>query len=598
MIYRNNLNHIWSELIIEELIRNGIDLFCISPGSRSTPLTAAAAYNKKAKKIISYDERGSGFYALGFGQASQKPAAIIVTSGTAVANLYPSVIEAFQSKIPMIILTADRPPELQKAGANQTINQENIFGNYTRWFFNMPCPDYNINPSFVLSNIDNAIRLSMSEPKGPVHLNFMFREPLEPFDSEDNVLDKNYLSEIEQWTNKTGSYWNFVRTLKNCDKYPYEKILELISINKKGLISIGRLSSDDERKYILKLLNILKWPVYADIISGLRFKKSAGTNIIKHFDMNILSSVFCENAKPEVVLHFGERITSKRFFEFLKAYRPEIFINVKNDNVRYNPEHLALTTIEADICNFCDCLTNMIKKIKQKEDFRSFYDKKACQAQKIIDRNIKEEKALNEVFIARYISKNLSEEFCLFLSNSMPVRDFELYSDCKDLNIKVGSNRGASGIDGVIASAAGFATGNKKAGILVTGDIAFIHDINSLSLLGRSDFPLIVVLINNNGGGIFNFLPISGFKEIFDEYFVTPHGYQFAGAAENFKIKHNSAYNKNDFKDLFEDAKLSAKNKKESSIIEAHTNGEYDFKFRKKIKYEIIEMLEDKSIIF
>lgn len=591
MIKNNNLNQIWSGLAVEELLRHEIDFFCISPGSRSTPLASAAAFNRRAQKIIAYDERGSGFYALGYGQALQKPAVIIVTSGTAVSNLFPSVVEAFLSKIPMIILTADRPPELQDTGANQTINQDNIFGRYVKWFFNMPCPDYAINPSFVLSNIDNAVKSSMSEPKGPVHLNFMFREPLAPLPHKQGDICKKYILEANSWAGKSAPYCSYTKTEKNCRHYPDDIILKTISGNNRGLISVGKLSSDSDRESLLKLIRILKWPVYADITSGLRLNKSAGTNIIKHFDTAILEPDFCLYAKPEAVIHFGNRITSKRFFEFFKLYSPEIFANVKNDNVRYNPEHLPVVTVESEINIFCDYLAGRIKDLKQKEDFKDFYEKKAEEAQRIIDINLGEDTELSEVFISRFLSRNLPDDSCLFLSNSMPVRDFELYAESTDLNIKVGSNRGASGIDGIIASSAGFAAGNRKICTLVIGDIAFIHDINSLSLIKKSGFPVIIILINNNGGGIFNFLPVSECSEIFKEYFIAPHNYRFSGAAENFKIKHNYAFTRDDFIKLFEDAGSNAQNEKESCIIEAVTNDEHDYRLRKKIKREIISIL-------
>jgi len=175
-----NYNELWGKLIIEELIRNNVNYFCISPGSRSTPLVCAAARNKKAQKVICFDERGNAFHALGYAQAAKKPAAVIVTSGTAAANLFPAIVEAHQSSIPMIILTADRPPELLDTGANQTINQVEIFGRYVKWFFGFPCPDKNINPKMILTAIDYAAYLSSRSPEGPVHINCMFREPLEP----------------------------------------------------------------------------------------------------------------------------------------------------------------------------------------------------------------------------------------------------------------------------------------------------------------------------------------------------------------------------------------------------------------------------------
>jgi len=196
----------------------------------------------------------------------------------------------------------------------------------------------------------------------------MFREPLEPSYDKGNEINKDYLSEIDLWMKKTSPYCNLVKTIKKCENYPDDIILKIISDNNKGLISVGKLSSDEDRESILKLFNVLRWPIYADITSGLRFKSLAGTNIIKHFDMNIMSPELCMAAKPEAVLHLGGRITSKRFFEFLKTHRPNAFINVKNDASRYNPEHLASITIEAEICNFCDDLTDKIRNLKQKED--------------------------------------------------------------------------------------------------------------------------------------------------------------------------------------------------------------------------------------
>ncbi|MCA9399406.1 MAG: 2-succinyl-5-enolpyruvyl-6-hydroxy-3-cyclohexene-1-carboxylic-acid synthase, partial [Candidatus Omnitrophica bacterium] len=197
IINTSNINTIWASLIIEELIRCGVDYFCISPGSRSTPLAVAVANHKKARSFIHFDERGSAFHALGYAAAAKKAACVITTSGTAVANLFPAVIETAKKKLPLIILTADRPPELRFTGANQTIDQVKIFGDYTNWFFDMPAPSTDCAPEFILTSIDQAVAKANGYPKGPVHLNCMFREPLAPLNDKNNYA--KYLTTVKNW---------------------------------------------------------------------------------------------------------------------------------------------------------------------------------------------------------------------------------------------------------------------------------------------------------------------------------------------------------------------------------------------------------------
>ena len=346
---KNNLNTFWGKIIIEEFIRNGIDYFCISPGSRSTPLTSAAALNKKAIIKMVYDERSNGYLALGYGKFKRKPAVIITTSGTAVPNLYPSIVEAHCSNIPVIILTADRPPEMQGVNANQTIDQEKIFGNYVKLFFNLPCPDINIMPEFILDTIDYAINESIKRPCGPVHINCQFRKPLEPINS---IIDKDYVKNIKKWQISGKPHARYISDLKQTpditgDQYISE-IIDTINSTSKGLISIGTLNPNMETTEIIKLINKLNWPVYADVTSGLRLTK-CGSNIIRHFDQDILSSKFNHRAAPEVFLHIGGRITSKRFGHFLKQTHPKKFIIVNENGGRNDPSQGINTYIETDI---------------------------------------------------------------------------------------------------------------------------------------------------------------------------------------------------------------------------------------------------------
>ncbi|MHB1275248.1 MAG: 2-succinyl-5-enolpyruvyl-6-hydroxy-3-cyclohexene-1-carboxylic-acid synthase [Candidatus Humimicrobiaceae bacterium] len=594
MIQKNvNFNELWGKLIIEELIRNNVDYFCISPGSRSAPLVCAAARNKKAQKIICLDERGSAFHALGYAQATNKPAAVIVTSGTAVANLFPAIVEAHQNSVPMVVLTADRPPELLDTGANQTINQAEIFGRYVKWFFGFPCPDKTIHPKMILTAIDYAVYLSTNSPEGPVHINCMFREPLEP----DEYIDENQyktedLFNLSKWSRSKNPYTFYVNSKITCgDPEIIKQISEIIQKEKKGLISIGPLKTSEEKKEVLELVKKINWPVYADITSCLRLNDEINTNIIKHFDQDILSLEFNKKASPDTVIHFGGKITSKRFHQFLNQNHPENYIIIKDNPIRYDPVHLITMHVESDIVCFCRDISRMIKTKKQ-TDFKHFYDIRAKKAQEIIEKYINDQADVDEVFVSRCISEEIPDKSCLFLSNSMPIRDLELYGQSSSREIIIGSNRGASGIDGIISSAIGFTNGFVKICTLLIGDIAFMHDLNSLATISSLKKPLIIVVINNNGGGIFHFLPIVKIKDIFEEYFATPHNLNFEGAAKSFKINYFSVSTNKEFRKIYKDALKLAGEKETSSIIEVFTDRESNLKLRKEIKDKIIKVFE------
>ena len=586
-----NFNELWGKIIIEELIRNGVNYFCISPGSRSTPLVCAAARNKKAQKIICFDERGSAFHALGYAQATNKPAAVIVTSGTAVANLFPAIVEAHQNNIPMIVLTADRPPELQDTGANQTINQVDIFGRFVKWFFGFPCPDQSIHPKMLLTAIDYAVYLSARSPEGPVQVNCMFREPLEP----DEYIGKNKPAledqyNLSNWNRSKSPYTLYSDSKITCSNpAAIKQISEIISKEDKGLISIGSLKTREERTEVLELVKKIKWPVYADITSSLRLNDEIGTNIIKHFDQEILSPEFNKKASPKTVIHFGGKITSKRLHQFINQNHPKNFIIVKDNPIRYDPIHLATHHVETDIVCFCHEISQLITSGRQ-SDFKDFYSIRAEKVQEIIENNINEEAEADEVFVSRCISKEIPDKSCLFLSNSMPIRDLELYGESSSKEILIGSNRGASGIDGIISSAIGFANGFEEICTLLIGDIAFIHDLNSLASVKSLKKAIIIVVINNNGGGIFHFLPIVKIKDIFEDYFAAPHNFNFEGAAKSFKINYFSTSKNKDFRKIYKNALKSAQEKESSSIIEVFTDREHNLRLRKEIKDKILKV--------
>ena len=578
-----NLNTFWASLIVEELVRNGIEYFCISPGSRSTPLVVAVARNKKARSIVCYDERSCAFFAVGFARATGKPAVVITTSGTAAANLYPAVTEASNDKVPLIILTADRPPELIDCGANQTIDQPKMFGAYTRWHFDLPCPDETIAPEMVLTTVDQALYRSRYNNAGPVHINCRYREPLEP---DGAVPSDDYLENIAKWQESAEPFSAYRKPAISVSKETLDSLVGIIDSSERVMVVAGKLNTDKERRATLGLIEKLKCPVYADLTSGLRLTE-CGTNLIRYYDPELISAEFNERAKPSVVIHLGGRTTSKRVGQFFDLNRPDNFVVIKNSPQRYDPVHAVTMHIEADVGEVCLALCDQVKT-KSAGEYAKFFELKAELATEVITGNIDNEERMSEPFIAREISKSLPKGGALFVSNSMPIRDVDLYGVTTRADVNIAANRGVSGIDGIISSAAGFAEGKETPTTALVGDMAFMHDINGLSLLGKIGVPVIVVVINNKGGGIFHFLPISECDDVFEDYFAASHDFTLAGVAETFGID----YYKVDNKDAFAEAYGKAVKKGAAAVIEASTDREADFRLRRKIKAEIITAME------
>ncbi|MCH7759687.1 2-succinyl-5-enolpyruvyl-6-hydroxy-3-cyclohexene-1-carboxylic-acid synthase, partial [Patescibacteria group bacterium] len=311
-----NINILWANLIIEELTRFGINYFCISPGSRSSPLTITTAKHPQVKTNLFYDERGAAFHALGYARASKIPAVLICTSGTAAANYYPAVIEASQEYIPLIVLSADRPPELRNSGANQTIDQVNLYGKYPRLFFDFPCPNEKDEASFVLSKIDMAVSYATGINPGPVHLNCMFREPLA---LQKEPWPQDYLNSLDNWPTTKDTFKKRVTVSQNLTKNDLLKVIKIIEENRGGIILAGRNENHDDRQAILKLADKLNWPVFADITSGLRFNSSE--KVIHYFDQILLSDAIKERFYNVPIIHFGGQFVSKRLLQFLENHK-------------------------------------------------------------------------------------------------------------------------------------------------------------------------------------------------------------------------------------------------------------------------------------
>ncbi len=582
-IHSENINMLWGSLLVEELLRNRITYFCISPGSRSSPLTIAVARNGQAVTRICYDERGAAFHALGYARATGRPAVLICTSGTALANYLPAVVEASVDVVPLLILSADRPPELLDSGANQAILQPGIFGKYVRWRFDLPCPDEKIPPETVLTTVDQAVYRALRSPAGPVHLNCHFREPLAPTTQE---IPANYLQSISAWEQGKQPFTAYSRPILQQPPSAMEDIRRLVGRAKHGILVSGNLHSEADRKASRKLAIALGWPLFADILSGLRLGNDTA-NHVACFDQLLLSDELQQSLRPDVILHLGGRLTSKLFLQFMEKYSPQEYIMVAEHPYRHDPAHRLTNRLEMSVADFCSRLMEGLSP-QIDEDWTARIAKKSQLVSEIIEEQLAKRADLTEPEIARLISQNIPAGHALFLASSLPIREMDMFADAGRAAVPIAANRGASGIDGTIASASGFAQGFNRAVTLLIGDLAFLHDLNSLSLLKSNSQPLIIVLLNNGGGGIFSFLPVAEFKEIFDPWFSTPHDYTFENAARLFQLDYFSPHSREEFLQSYSQAVQNGK----SALIEIQTDRESNFKLQKDLRQKVLEILK------
>ena len=343
-------NRLWADLIVEELVRCGVDFFCVAPGSRSTPLVAALANNERARSLVHFDERGTAFAALGYARATGLPAAWITTSGTAVANGLPAVVEAATDGVPMVLLTADRPPELRQTGANQTIDQPDIFGDFVRWRFDLPAPSLDVDPASVLTTVDQAVYRAGRSPKGPVHLNLMFREPLIPGPEEYETPAAG----PERWRAAAEPYTRYASAGPAVDGAEVDALWEKLRPVRRGLVVAGRLATRAQGEAVQRLAHALGWPLLPDVGSQIRLGGD-GRNAA-FYDVLLAEGAFAGAHAPEAVIHFGGRALSKRLEGFVARHRPDPYVVVREHPFRLDPAHLVTHSVEAGIEDLCAAL--------------------------------------------------------------------------------------------------------------------------------------------------------------------------------------------------------------------------------------------------
>ncbi|MCU1399435.1 MAG: 2-succinyl-5-enolpyruvyl-6-hydroxy-3-cyclohexene-carboxylate synthase [Acidimicrobiales bacterium] len=496
--------------LVDEWICNGVRHAVVAPGSRSTPLALALAARTELELDVFHDERSAAFAALGIGLDTGVPAILLCTSGTAAAHFHAAVVEAHQSAVPMLVCTADRPPELCDVGAPQTIDQTRLYGAAVRWFHDPGVAAAEASGTW-RSMASHAFASSTGLWPGPVHLNLPFREPLVGTAGE---LPPRRLA------GRSATSSAVTPALADI-----ADIAAMIS-GRRGVIVAGRGGGDPF--VVAELALALGWPVMADVRGGLRLGRWSGAAadggvVVAAFDDILRSAVFAGAHSPEVVIRLGEAPASKVLGQWLSAL-DAVQVHVSSLPTWSDADGVIDRHVTADVSVVCGALAEKAEVV----DGAWLADWMAAEriAQTEIDSVLgAQDVALSEPCVARSLARSLPQGANLVVSSSMPIRDVEWYAD-RVGDARVFANRGANGIDGVVATATGIALATQAPTFVLIGDVAFLHDSSSLTALAARSVDLRIVLVDNDGGGIFSFLPQSAAleRDRFELLFGTPHG--------------------------------------------------------------------------
>ncbi|RSD27860.1 2-succinyl-5-enolpyruvyl-6-hydroxy-3-cyclohexene-1-carboxylic-acid synthase [Mesobacillus subterraneus] len=512
---------------VAEMAKTGVKDVVISPGSRSTPMALVMAEHPDLRIHIQIDERSASFFALGIAKATRRPVALLCTSGTAAANYYPAVIEASISRIPLIILTADRPHELRDVGAPQAIDQIHLYGKNVKWFVEMAPPERTEDMiRYARTVCGRAAATASSYPQGPVHLNFPFREPLIP------IMDEG----IFELTERSGGYVDIQNGHLSLSDDMFEEIAQDLSSYKKGIIVCGQLNSSRFADEVIALAGKLKFPIIADPLSQLRSGEHDGHFIIDAYDAFLRNEDAKVKLKPDVIIRFGAMPISKALTIFIKENRNARQFVVDSGAGWREPTMSASNMLYCDEAVFCQKVGSYADQVIGTEYLDSWLSVNEL-AKDHLSR-ISEVDELSEGKLFHKLVGMLPDGATLFVGNSMPIRDLDSFFLFNKKNIKVMANRGANGIDGIVSTALGVASVSQPC-YLVLGDLTFYHDLNGLLAAKLYNLNIHIIVINNNGGGIFSFLPQANEPKHFEKLFGTPLDLDFRHAVEMYNGKYD-----------------------------------------------------------
>ncbi|MBT2657028.1 2-succinyl-5-enolpyruvyl-6-hydroxy-3-cyclohexene-1-carboxylic-acid synthase [Bacillus sp. ISL-18] len=523
---------------VSELVLTGITDVVVSPGSRSTPMAMVMAEHPDLKVHIHVDERSAAFFGLGMAKAKNKPVAILCTSGTAAANYFPAIVEAKYSRVPLLVLTADRPHELREVGAPQAIDQLHLYGHQVKWFADMALPEKsNEMLRYARTICARAAAIATQAPAGPVHLNFPFREPLIP------KVDET-IFELSERPKGYVKVQNGDLTLSDEE---FKEIASELAGKEKGIIVCGQLADEKFAEAVTELGALLNYPILADPLSQLRSGSHSFENVMEVYDTFLRNEDAKSFLKPDVVLRFGAMPVSKALTIFLKDNHGAAQFVIDGGGGWRDPSALSTNMIFCNETYFCEKLLTYMGANSSSvflDDWKN--------VNRLTKENmavIRDEKELSEGKLFYQLADMLPEEATLFVGNSMPIRDLDSFFLSNNKSIKVMANRGANGIDGTVSTAIGAAVYTKSL-YLVLGDLTFFHDLNGLIAAKLYDIDIHIILVNNNGGGIFSFLPQSEHPKHFELLFGTPLNINFEHAVKMFNGHYTKIANWDQLADL------------------------------------------------
>ena len=543
-----NPTYVYIGAFVDELQRAGVRNVVICPGSRSTPLALAFTAQAGIRIWMQVDERSAAYFGLGMAKRLRQPVALLCTSGTAAANFMPAIVEAKLSHVPLLVLTADRPHELRDNGAPQSIDQNRLYGTYVKWFVEVALPEATDTAlRYIRTIAARAAASAQAIPAGPVHLNFPLREPLTPEPIPGHHLPPVAQRDRVAWQGRPDNVpYVEVReaSLGALNATTIGYLIDMVCRARCGLIIVGPNDDPALVEPLMQLARQLGYPVLADPLSQLRCGDHNRDMVLSSYDAFLRIDSFIDSVQPDLILRFGAMSTSKPLLLYLKRFAscPQVIID--GHGGWEEPTLLASELLHANPADLCRSLLAALTQQNKSEEIQPFVSQEWLaiwqRADKVTQQTLQHAiQDFNELFeggVFIELAGLLPDGTTLYTGNSMPVRDLDTFFWCSEHRIRIMGNRGANGIDGVISSALGASAGaeQNEPTVLVLGDLSFFHDLNGLLAARLHQLNLTIILINNDGGGIFSFLPQAAYPEHFDQLFGTPTGLDFRLAVQMY----------------------------------------------------------------
>lgn len=584
---KHNINFLTSQLLVETLVKLGLKHVCLSPGSRNTPVTLAFARNERIEKKVFVDERSSAFFALGIAKATGLPVAVVCTSGTAAAEVYPAIVEAYSAQVPLIVITADRPEYLKNTGSNQTINQINIYSANCDHFFDPGLPESSLSYLRGIVELSNiAFSRTLHPVKGPVHINLPFEKPLEPssYNCEVSESDLNSLRSLMNLTRQHKS-----ESLQK--DFADENSFGMLS-NQKTVIILANKQYDFEfLKKIAQFSKDQNIPVCLEATVDVPVPLK--NTFVQNLGNMLQSPKFVDQFNPDKIIIFGRNPVSKNLERYLNSCDVPLFVvNTKGEN--FGKAATNKKIIRMDENDFIESITT--HEIYPSKSGEKFYQR-IHKSDEIFSKELldafKKKSLDSEVEAMALLASivSIAQDVPVFVSNSLPIRDLDFLKQF--FPNPVYSNRGASGIDGIISTAAGIASAKNSPLLLIIGDLSFHYDSNSLHFLKKYNIPLLIILMNNCGGSIFEYLPIYSKSDEFDTYFKADTEIDFTSLVIAYGLKYRNVNSV----DLLKTCINAFFDNPSPTVLELKFDSIKSKEKKDKLKIRILEVFE-KNLLF